>query len=234
MGTLERLRSRVQTHVHLQAALRREGIAAHVTAEELLACGESSHGSAGAGGVLTPGPECLREPRAPTGRPARDRVLLHRLEVSRRLQCEPGTVPVLRFCSGSGGQRPRASVHKGHVRVSAAVSHTRTGDSALGPQACITRSAPGTLRFSCVQGMMRAVQLDLSALSPTYSAPERLWEDKSILVFCFPLLLPESNTDSYLPGWAHGDSPQAREACCPNPARGPQRSPEEPSMEEEA
>lgn len=44
---LERLRSGVQAHVHLQASFCRKSIAADMTAEQLLTCGKSGQESAG-------------------------------------------------------------------------------------------------------------------------------------------------------------------------------------------
>lgn len=70
MGTLERLCSRVQTHVHFQASLRGEGIAAHVAAEEFLTCekvGQESARGAGQGRAHSEAPHISRRV-SPTGR----------------------------------------------------------------------------------------------------------------------------------------------------------------------
>ena len=58
MRALEGFRTRVQAHVHLQAALGGEGVAAHMAAEELLAWGMSpeSAGQRTRPGLLPPSP----------------------------------------------------------------------------------------------------------------------------------------------------------------------------------
>lgn len=68
MWTLERLRSRVQAHVHFQASLRRKGVAADVTAEELLTCKQPRVAiMCPPLSAPSPRPKCPRVPLCPAG-----------------------------------------------------------------------------------------------------------------------------------------------------------------------